>query len=117
MIYDEAGNLQRQWDIYLSDGHEISLVKERGAEYLWFADPGAKRDPKTGYEYPPGARRPQVVKTDLDGRTMMSLEIPPVTIYSEDDYSPTSVAVNEERFGGNGDIWVSDGYGQILILS
>jgi len=30
-------------------------------------------------------------------------------------YSPTWVAVNEERHGGNGDVWVADGYGQSYV--
>ena len=33
-------------------------------------------------------------------------------MYQEGNYSPTFVAVNEERHGGNGDVWVTDGYGE-----
>src|SRR3984957_6413612 len=31
------------------------------------------------------------------------------------DYCPCGTAVDEERFGGNGDIWVADGYGSSLV--
>jgi hypothetical protein len=42
----------------------------------------------------------------------MTLERPDLPVYQEGKYSPTSVAVDEPRFGGSGDIWVADGYGQ-----
>ncbi len=31
------------------------------------------------------------------------------------DYCPCGSAVDEDRFGGNGDIWVADGYGSSLV--
>jgi hypothetical protein len=31
------------------------------------------------------------------------------------DYCPCGTAVDEERLGGNGDIWVADGYGAGLV--
>ena len=32
-------------------------------------------------------------------------------MYQSARYSPTTVAINDGRFGGNGDVWVGDGYG------
>lgn len=45
----------------------------------------------------------------------MNIRRPELNIYRHDQYSPTWVAVNEERHGGNGDIWVADGYGTNYI--
>ena len=77
----------------------MTLVREDGAEYLWMAD------------NKPG----QVVKTTLDGETVMSVEPPGLPIYNSGEYKPTWVAVNEERHGGNGDVWVTDGYGESYV--
>src|SRR5690606_19206655 len=77
-----------------------SLVEEQGVEYLWLTDQDSA----------------EVVKTTLDGRTEMSLERPNHPVYAGGaKYVPTWVAVNEKRLGGNGDIWVADGYGSSYI--
>ena len=115
LVFDKEGNLQRSWDVDLTEAHGMTLVKENGAEYLWIADNGAKRVKKLGYEYQAGSKGPQVVKMSLDGQTVMSLQRPDLSIYQGGTYAPTWVAVNEERHGGNGDIWVADGYGESYI--
>ena len=101
----------------VADAHGITLVKENGAEFLWIADNGSKRQPGPGYEYPPGSNRAsgQVIKTTMDGQTVMTLQLPDLPVYRDSRCSPTSVAVNEERHGGNGDIWVADGYGESYV--
>ena len=115
IVLDQEGNLLRSWDIPLTDAHGMTLVEEDGTEYLWNADNGAKRQASLGYEYPEGSRKGQVLKTTLDGQTVMSLERPDIDVYREQEYSPTWVAVNEERYGGNGDVWVADGYGASYV--
>ncbi len=117
LILDQDGNLLRSWDSGLTEGHGISLVKEGESEYLWFADNGRKRDPTLEYEYPPGGGpvSGRVIKTSLYGQVVMELSPPDLPIYREGNYMPTSVAVNEERYGGNGDIWVADGYGMSYL--
>jgi len=45
----------------------------------------------------------------------MSLTPPDLDLYQRENYCPTFVAVDEERHGGNGDIWVADGYGQSYV--
>ena len=104
MEFDPSGTVQRSWDLGLTEAHGITLVKDADTEYLWIADPGRKRTPETGYQYPdPNAQvTGQVVKTTLTGDTVMILETPPLPIYQNDNYLPTWVAVNEERNGGNG---------------
>ena len=99
LVFDRDGNLVRTWNNGLISAHGMVLVKEGVTEYLWVAD----------------ARSPQVVKTDLDGNIVMSLQQPDIEAYRDGTYAPTSVAVDEERHGGNGDIWVTDGYGEFYI--
>ena len=55
----------------------------------------------------------------LDGEILAELPLPPREPGSPPgmmgDYCPCGTAVDEERFGGNGDIWVADGYGSSLV--
>ena len=115
MVFDEKGELVRSWQVNLSDAHGITLVNEGGTELLWIADNGRKRQHSLGYEYPDGETRGQVLKMDLEGKVLASLQRPDLDVYREGMYSPTWVAVNEERHGGNGDVWVADGYGQSYV--
>jgi DNA-binding beta-propeller fold protein YncE len=113
LIFDEDGNLKRSWRTGLLDAHGMTIVKEGDTEYLWLADPGRKRRPAMGYKYPVGVvPSGQVIKTTMDGQVVMRLEVPDIPVYADADYLPTWVAVNEERHGGNGDVWVADGYGE-----
>ena len=115
--FDPNGTVERTWELGLSEAHGITLVKEGATEYLWIADNGRKRTPDTGYEYPQGdgVVTGQVVKTTLTGDRVMRLDTPGLSVYRDGDYMPTWVAVNEERHGGNGDIWVADGYAQNYV--
>ena len=117
MTFDRDGNLLGSWQGDFADAHGITLVNEGGTEYLWIADNGSKRSHRHDYGYPPGADSDfgQVLKTTLDGEVVMRLETPPHSVYESMRYSPTTVAVNEERHGGNGDIWVGDGYGASYV--
>ena len=117
LVLDSDGNVKDSWESGVSDPHGMTLVKKGGTEYLWIAHPGRKRRPATGYEYPEGGGpvRGGAVKKTLSGETVLELERPDLPVYRDGDYMPTCVAVNEERFGGNGDVWVSDGYGAYQV--
>ena len=117
LVFDRTGNLKRSWSINVADAHGITVVQEGGAERLWIADNGRKRQWATGYQYPPstGPYAGQVLKTNLNGQTLLTLHRPDIPTYQEGNYSPTFVAVNEERYGGNGDVWVADGYGESYV--
>jgi hypothetical protein len=119
LVFDRAGNLTRWWSTDLEDAHGITLVEEGGAECLWIADNGRKRQPAIGYQYPPSpdgsGYAGQVLKTSLNGKVLMALHRPDLPAYRQGNYSPTFVAVNEERHGGNGDVWVADGYGESYV--
>jgi peptidylamidoglycolate lyase len=94
LVFDADGKLLSAWGDNFSGSHGMTLVKEGAVEYLWLTDQYSA----------------EVVKTTLDGRVVMTLQKPDHEIYQRGMYSPTWVAVNEERFGGNGDIWVADGW-------
>ena len=116
VVLDKQGNIQNTWDSGLTASHGITIVKEDGTEYLWLADCGRNRLKEIGYEYPKAEQiTGQIVKTTLTGQVILTLDTPNIPIYRHGDYMPTSVAVNEERYGGNGDIWVADGYGQNYV--
>ena len=117
LVLDLEGNLRRSWRCDLTEGHGLTLVKEGRAERLWLADPGRKRTREHNYQYAATSSpiSGRVIKTDLRGRILMELAPPSLEVYQRGNYCPTSVAVDEERFGGSGDIWVADGYGQSYV--
>jgi sugar lactone lactonase YvrE len=98
--FDSEGRLKNAWGDRFSGAHGMSLVEEPDGPALWLTDQNTA----------------EVVKTTLDGRTLMNIQRPPHPVYAGTaKYIPTWVAVNEERIGGNGDIWVTDGYGSNFI--
>jgi len=115
LAFDAAGDLIRSWETGVCEAHGLALVQEGDAEYLWIADQGARRAPEADYQYEPAPKGWQVIKESMDGRAIQRLDRPDLAVYVENRYAPTGIAVFEERFGGNGDIWVSDGYGQNYV--
>jgi hypothetical protein len=98
LFYSPDGTLLRSWGSF-PGAHGLTLVEENGVEYLWLTDEVTK----------------DVVKMSLDGVVVCRLAQPPHSAYAEGPYIPTWVAVAEDRFGGNGEIWVADGYGCSLV--
>jgi hypothetical protein len=74
-----------------------------------------RRAPSGAYERDLAAEQGQVVKFDMSGSEVARLPRPPHPAYKNGRYAPTSVAVDEVRNGGSGDIWVADGYGESLV--
>jgi hypothetical protein len=99
LVYNARGSLIDSWGDRFPGAHGLTLVREGATEYLWLTDY------KTG----------EVVKTTLEGETVLSLPFPNLDGYDDPKYAPTWVSVFEERFGGNGDIWVADGYGAAYV--
>jgi hypothetical protein len=99
LVFDTNGRLTGTWGDRFPGAHGLTLVKEGNTEFLWLTDY------KTG----------EVVKTTLRGETALSLPFPDLQGYDDPKYAPTWVTVFEERFGGNGDIWVTDGYGAAYV--
>jgi len=99
LFYSPEGTLLRSWGNY-PGAHGLTVVEEDGEERFWLVDEVTKR----------------VVKTTLSGEVLQSLGPPEISTYLQGgNYIPTWVAVAEGRHGGNGDIWVSDGYGSSLV--
>ena len=99
LIFNSNGELINSWGNRFNGAHGLTLTEENGKEYFWLTDQYSC----------------EVVKTTINGKTLLRIEKPRIKLYEEKEYSPTWVAVFEERFGGNGDIWVTDGYGSNLI--
>ena len=113
---DKDGSLLGARETPLTLCHGITATAEAGVGYLWVADVGARCDPDHGYAELPSPPVPRVVKIDEAGDVVAELAAPPLAAYRGGQrYLPTSVAVFEERLGGNGDIWLADGYGANLV--
>ncbi|KRE99403.1 hypothetical protein ASG89_27985 [Paenibacillus sp. Soil766] len=97
-IFNRSGEFIRSWSVEgIGDGaHGFYLHAESDGEYLYITD----------------TNHATVLKTTIDGEIVLRLE-PPVLpeVYNEEKkYKPTDIAV-----APNGDIYVTDGYGQHWI--
>jgi hypothetical protein len=130
VAFGNGGHLVRVVSQGLTEGHGITLVREGDTEYLWVADPGfvfacTSDDGDAGLAAMFGkglrqeTREPRVVKLTVSGEILAELPMPPTDPNAAPGlmgaYCPTSIAIDEERFGGSGDIWVADGYGNSLV--
>lgn len=130
VAFDTEGQLLRVVETGLTEGHGITLVREGNDEFLWVSDPGFvfscgadDGDPSWAPMFGKGVRcqtrTPRVVKMTLDGQIRSELAIPPrdpaIPAGPIGPYCPCGCAVDEERFGGSGDIWVGDGYGSGVV--
>ena len=130
VTFDRSGRVSRSVKPGLTEGHGITLVREGDDEFLWVSDPGFFFEiglddgdeewvPVFGKGVRVESRPPRVVKMSLDGEILSELPTPrrepESTPGMMGDYCPCGTAVDEERFGGNGDIWVADGYGSSLV--
>lgn len=97
IIYDKSGKLLDTWGHEFPGGHGLTLHNEGGEDMLYICDPNEGK----------------VVKTTVDGKTLLTLEHPKsIGIYTEEDpFKPTETAI-----GPNGDIYVADGYGSQYII-
>ncbi|MDB4865745.1 MAG: repeat-containing protein [Cohnella sp.] len=95
--FDKNGHYLSSWgDEFEGGAHGFYLHREGGSEFLYVTD----------------ADRGLMVKTTLDGEVLLTLGTPdlPDVYNQEHQYKPTDVAV-----ASNGDIYVTDGYGQNYI--
>ena len=115
LLFEADGSLRRTVDTEIADAHGMTAVREGDAAYLWIADAAMKQTAASGYEPPATSQGSAVVKMALSGRILTRLPKPELSAYSHGEYRPTCVAVNATGAGGNGDIWVADGYGESYV--
>ena len=130
VTFDRTGHVLRSVRPGLTEGHGITLVREGKDEFLWVSDPGFvfqvgldDGDKAWAAVFGKGvqveSRQPRVVKMTLGGDILAELPVPRPEPGSPPgmvgDYCPCGKAMDEERFGGTGDIWVADGYGSSLV--
>jgi len=116
LMFGSDGSLTRTVPTDLLEIQSMTFGRTGEQLDLWIADPGAKRAPGLKYDYPPGDRKGQAVRLDDQGAIVQSITAPNLPIYDDGGvYSPTAVAVFDDDSGGNGDVWVADGYGQSYL--
>ncbi|MBI1388159.1 MAG: twin-arginine translocation signal domain-containing protein [bacterium] len=97
IYFDDKGKFIKSWgDEFEGGAHGLTINKENGEEYLYLSD--TKRD--------------LVIKADLDGKKIWTIEKPEQSgVYADGkEYTPTNVAI-----APNGDVYVADGYGSSYI--
>ncbi len=119
-IRDAGGRLLQSWAAPVTTGHGLHVAMDGETESLWIADNGDSWVPLPDRSY--GSALPHgtcvegaVVQLTLDGKELMRLRTPEHPAYESGSYCPTDVAVDQQHLGGQGDIWVADGYGQSLV--
>ena len=70
LIFAPDGSYKNSWEAPVSNSHGMDIVMENEEEFLWLADN------KTG----------KVVKTNLEGQTVRSLECPDLSVYRDGKY-------------------------------
>jgi DNA-binding beta-propeller fold protein YncE len=96
LVYDAQGRLLASWGSY-PGAHGLTLVEEEGEEFFWVTDQECA----------------VVEKTTTAGKVVSRIAAPAYAAH--EPYVPTWAAVNELRHGGNGDVWVADGYGSSRV--
>ena len=93
----------------------MALSTDNGEECLWIADPGRKNLKSSGYDPVPGERGGQVLCVSLAGQPKKTISTPEHPVYEHGNFAPTSMTVFDTGSGGNGDVWVADGYGESIV--
>jgi len=116
-VFTQDGELLESWKGSFVDAHGITITGNDVNEEIWIADNGSKRHIRYEYDYAPDADQTsgRVFKMAFGGEELFELPFPRHDAYRDERYAPTSVAVNEKTYGGNGDVWVADGYGASLV--
>ncbi|MCH7984944.1 MAG: hypothetical protein IIC28_13355 [Chloroflexi bacterium] len=115
VILTPAGDLVRSFGVPVTEAHGLTLATHGYMQSIWIADNGRKRDPDHDYDYMPEPPVGKVVRVSMTGEVELELDTPAIPAYENDLFSPTSAIAFDDRCGGNGDIWVADGYGQSLV--
>ena len=101
----------------LTEMHSIITSERNGHEVFGVADPGHRfvENPADPTAYTDHLAQGRAVILDTDGSVLLELGCPLLPVYEDGPWRPTSIAINDSRYTGNGDIWVADGYGASLV--
>ncbi|SRR5690606_8684136 len=99
VVLEPDGACADAWGDRFAGAHGLTLVEEDGEERLWLTDEHSG----------------EVAQLTLSGETVRRLDPPGHPAYGTERYAPTWVAVHEPRHGGDGAVWVADGYGANLV--
>ena len=130
VAFDDSGGLRGRWRPS-SRRATASLWSKRTARSISgsatrasSSNPSLGRETKNGHHslargFAVISEKPRVVKMSMNGTIRTELPVPSEGPYSTEGlmgaFCPCGCAVDEERFGGNGDIWVADGYGLSIV--
>lgn len=97
LIYNKSGKLLDSWGHEFPGAHGLTLHRAGGEEYLFITD----------------TNRHQVFKTTLDGRILLTIDVPLETgVYEKKEaFVPTETTVLD-----NGDFYIADGYGSQYVI-
>lgn len=116
LVLDHEGRVRLEsGPLAFPEAHGVLATDEDGADYAWLTYTEQQRTAATRYQAASASPNSIALKVDLRGKTLQRLARPPHAAYRGGQYRPTAVAVSERRWGGNGDIWVADGYGESLV--
>ena len=115
VFFDGMGAVRRTVPTDVAEAHGITLSNHLGQQRLWLADAAMKKDPESAYASPGDDAGSLVIELDIDGGMLRKLPRPPDALYREGLYRPTCAVAFDDRIGGNGEIWVADGYGGDLV--
>jgi hypothetical protein len=116
VILDHNGRVRAESQpLEIPEAHGMVSTLEDGVDLVWLTYTEQQRTSATHYQAASESPNSVVLQVTLGGKTLQRLPRPPHPAYRGGQYRPTSVAVNERRWGGDGDIWVADGYGESLV--
>ncbi len=97
IVYDSAGKLVYKWGTQFPGAHGLSLVEEKGKEFLYFTD----------------LKRHKVFKATTGGEMLEEWGWPEATgkYAKEDEYRPSWTL-----HSSNGEFYVLDGYGKDFVI-
>ena len=97
IVYDKSGKLLEVWGTDYPGAHGLTLNVENGEDVLYIAD----------------NNRHEVIKTTIKGEVLQVFEYPKESgkYKTKESYVPTETAI-----APNGDVYITDGYGEQYIM-
>ena len=115
LVLDAAGDVARRIDAGVTEAHGLSMTTIGGRAAVIVADPGFTLVVRGAASEKAGPGTGVVVAIDLaSGERVLELDPPPASFYRELPYRPT-FAASDAGVGGDGSLWVADGYGASLL--